>query len=56
MKAPLAIMMGFLLSNVACLPKDVAKPTQKTETEDLSRERRSASTLLRIKNYSFCYI
>ena len=51
MKAPIAFMLGVLLGNVACLPKDVAKPAQmtqmaksaqKTETEELSRERRWA--------------
>ena len=49
MKGPIAFMLGVLLGNVACLPKDVAKPAQmtqmaksaqKTETEELSRERR----------------
>ena len=51
MKAPIAFMLGVLLGNVACLPKDVAIPAQmtqmaksaqKTETEELSRERRWA--------------
>ena len=44
MKTPVALMLGLLLSNVVCLPKDVMKATQKTEIEDLSRERRFASS------------
>ena len=54
MKTPIAVMLGLLLTNVACLPKDVATAIQnnvatamqKTETEELSRERRSASSFL----------
>ena len=46
MKTPIALMLGLLLTNVACLPKDVATAIQKTEIEELSRERRSASSFL----------
>ena len=46
MKTPIALMLGLLLRNVACLPKDVATAIQKTETEELFRERRSASSFL----------
>ena len=52
MKTPVAFMLGLFLSNVACLPQDVAKVTQKTETEDLSRERRYDSNLLNTTSYS----
>ena len=53
MKTPIAFMLGLLLTNVACLPKDVAaKVTQKTETEELSRDRRFASRLLNTTSYS----
>ena len=52
MKTPIAFMLGLFLSNVACLPQDVAKVTQKTETEDLSRERRYDSNLLNTTSYS----